>query len=147
MSSSADAGWAEGVAPLVFEMLDNGASDDDVERFLRARQDGDTELSLRLQSEAARVARPSSTSRLDSSTVIASRGITVAALRPVVNELTAQELQYYIYFVQHASKLLVETHAEESIWASPAVVEAAGSSLRQAALKWLRGLSLPVGPS
>ena len=147
MSSSTDAGWAEGVAPLVFEMLDNGASDDELDRFLRARQDGDTELSLQLQLEAGRLARPSSNSRPDSSTVIASRGITVAALRPVVDELTAQELQYYIYFVQHASKLLVETHAEESIWASPAVVEAAGSSLRQAALKWLRGLSLPVGPS
>lgn len=50
------------------------------------------------------------------------------------NQLTAQELPSYIDFVNRASELLVEAHADEARWASHAVVEAAGSSLRQAAL-------------
>jgi len=138
MISSAHASWADGIATPVYEMLDRGASNDDIDRYLRARQGGDVELARRIHSEAGRSPRLRASSRLDSSAAIASRDITVAALRPVVNELTAQELQYYVYFVKRASELLVETHDEESIWASPTVVEAAGSSLGQSALNWLR---------
>jgi len=136
MSSSVDASWTDGIARPLYEMLDRGASNDDIDRFLGASRDGDVGRARRLFSEAGQLG---ASSKLESSVEIALKGIRVAALRPVVNELTAQELLYYIDFVNRASELLVETHTDEAIWARHAVVEAAGSSLRQAALEWLRG--------
>jgi hypothetical protein len=138
MSSPAEAHWTDGIATPVYQMFDKGASNEDVDRFLRARQDGDLELAQRLLSEAGWLAQPGAPSRTESSARMALQDIMVAALRPVVNELTAQELLNYIAFVSRASELLVE-HADEAVWESHAVVQAAGSSLRQAALKWLSG--------
>lgn len=138
MSSSVDASWADGIAKPLYEMLDRGASNDEIDRFLGASRDGDVETARRLFSEAGRYAPSGTSLRPESSARIALKGVRVAALRPIVNELTAQELVYYIHFVNRASELLVEAHADEAIWASHAVVEAAGSSLRQAALKWMR---------
>ena len=139
MSSPAEARWTDGLATPVYEMFDRGASNEHVDRFLRAHQDGDLELAQRILSEAGRLGQPGASSKPESSARMALQGIMVAALRPVVNELTAQELLNYFAFVSRASELLVEAHADEAVWSSHAVVEAAGSSLGQAALKWLRG--------
>ena len=138
MSSSAETHWTDGIATPVFEMFDRGASDEDVDRFLRARRDGDVKLARMLLSEVGRLAPSVASSRPVSSAEIALQEIRVAALRPVVNELTAQELLHYIDFVIRASELLVEAHADGAIWASHAAVQTAGSSLRLAALEWLR---------
>ena len=147
MSSPAEARWTDGLATPVYEMFDRGASNEDVDRFLRAHQDGDLELAQRLLSEAGRLAQPGASSRLESSSRMALQGIMVAAFRPVVNELTAQELLNYIAFVSHASELLVE-HADEACvgkscsgGGSRLILEASRAEVAEGAL------SLPVESS
>lgn len=138
MSSSAEAHWTDGIAKPIYEMLDRGASNEEIDRFLRARRAGDLESAQLVLSEVERPAPSRASSRPASPAGIALMGIRVAALRPVVNELTAQELLHYIDFVSRASTLLVEAHADVAVWENRAAVHAAGSSLSQAALKWLR---------
>jgi len=138
MRSDADANWADGIAAPLREMLDSGASDDDLDRFLCARRDGDEELAQMLHSEPQRPALSAVQASSASYVEMSLTRIRVAAIKPVVNQLPVQDLVLYIRFVNCASELLVEAHACSAVWESQSVVEAAAGSLQQAALEWLK---------
>jgi hypothetical protein len=135
---TADPNWTKGIAKPLRELLEGGASDDDLDRFLCAHRDGDVELAQTLLSATRLVTQATTPAHSGLSTATALANLRTAALRPVVNDLTAQELHFYVHFVIYASELLVANHPDDAMWTSGAVIEAAAASLKQAALDTMR---------
>ena len=144
MDEVAGPDWTKGIAKLLRDLLDSGASDDDLDRFISAQRDGNVELVEALLSTARQINAPAVRRCSESGVEATLARIRVAALRPVVNDLTAQELHFYIHFVIHASKILVAQQSDEAMWDSRAVVEAAAASLKRAAFDSMRALGQQV---
>ena len=129
MQESADDSWADGISELVRELLAGGATDAAVDQFIRARQDGDEELAQHLLLAATQTAIDGGwpDSRYENFSAV--RRLQIAALRPVVNGMSALELFRYVHFIQCVTARMVETHSGEAFWSSYSAVDAAGKSL------------------
>lgn len=129
--------WADGIAKPVRELLDGGASDEHIERFIGARREGRLDLAREIFLSAAQRASDGVPLNSERCVNINLQKLIVAALRPVVNSLPTEQLHRYVHFVHQAAELLIESHQDRSIWESKASLEAAASSLGQAGLKFL----------
>lgn len=135
MGNVADPDWIKGAVEGLRKLLDGGASDDELDRFVTACRAGDVETTQALLSGAVFKVRLTDAYKDKTGTEAAVWRLRVAALRPVVNQLSARDLHRFIRFVVHASSALVQTHPDEWLWSTHAAVEAAASCLRQAALE------------
>jgi len=131
MWDSMEDDWTDGIAAPLRELLASGAPDDVVDKFIRARQEGDEVLADQVLSAAT---QPVSTER---EPCWALTRLRVAALRPVVMNMTPQELLRYFLFVQHASERMAETHPGEAFWMSSSALDAAGKSLARVWLDFI----------
>lgn len=132
MGDSIEDEWADGIAAPIRELLASGAPDAVVDKFIRARQEGDEELADQVLSSATQ------TALAEGGPYLALTRLRIAALRPVVKTMTPQELLRYFLFVQHASERMAETHSGEAFWTSSSALDAAGKSL---ARTWLDFIS------
>lgn len=138
MHEPAKRDWSSGTSQELRVLLESGASNADLDLLIQARRDGRLDVAQRLLLSTCQ--RPSSGSRANSYSVDdqALVSLRVAALRPVVNRLSAQELLRYIRFVHLASELLVEARVDDPFWGSESAVAAAATSLSQSALASLQ---------
>lgn len=134
MWDSIEDDWADGIAAAIRELLASGAPDAVVDNFIRARQDGDEELADRLLSAATQTGMAAGGPYSCEGNIRALTNLRVAALRPVVNSMSAEELFRYFLFVQHTSERMAETQAGEAFWRSRSALDAVGKSLARA---WL----------
>lgn len=131
MWDSIEDDWTDGIAAPLRELLASGAPDDVVDKFIRARQEGDEVLADQVLSAAT---QPVSA---EGEAGWALTRLRVAALRPVVMSMTPQELLRYFLFVQHASERMAETHPGEAFWTSSSALDAAGKSLARVWLDFI----------
>lgn len=126
--------WAAGIAGSLRQLLDAGANDDELWRFIQARLSGD-DYAANLVLTSTRSARLESVpSDLGYELDAVVDRLTVAALRPVVNVLDVRLLRQFVHDVWHLSEHIVRTTEGESYWSHSTYVCAIADVVRRLAL-------------
>lgn len=134
MSNSSDEDWASGASRTVRWMIAHEATDDEVDRYLLARRTGNDHVGRTIlrtleqrpafeHSDAENTAPDDRLSRLR-----------VAALKPVVNRMSATDLQRYVLAVWRLSEQVVVA-CEDHQWNDGATFEAIAALVVEQALK------------
>ena len=134
MSAVGPDDWAEGIALPLRQLVDAGANDDELGRFIQARQSGD-DYGANLVLNSTRSARLESTpSDLGYELDAVVNRLTVAALRPVINVLDVRLLHQYVHDVRHLSEHIVRTTEGKNYGSYESYIRAVADVVRRLAL-------------
>ena len=138
MTDGADVDWATGLSQRVKKLAREGASHEQIDRFIHAKRIGDSRLAAQILAEprALRLAKPT---RAESAYERALTSIRIAALRPEVNQLQGPLLLDYVLFVMEMSEQTVKALPDESYWDSKSAAAKVAQHIRNSAIEWLRG--------
>lgn len=112
-----------GVPGPLRALLDSGASDEELIRYLQNRKRGGQSLAHRIISvpSIGKYARSGDETYLDG----VLKRLIVHALKPVVNALEPHALFQYVMNVLHISEQLVKAHNDEAMWSTDESIAAA----------------------
>jgi hypothetical protein len=126
--------WAAGIAGSLRQLLDAGANDDELWRFIQARHSGDDHAANLVLASTRSTRQESMPSDLGYELDAVVNQLTVAALRPVVNVLDVRLLRQYVHDVQLLSEHIVRTTEGESYWLHESYVATMAEVVRRIAL-------------
>ncbi len=137
MTDGADVDWATGLSQRVQQLACEGASHEQIDRFIHAKRNGDSQLVARILAEP-RTSCLTKQTRDDSAYESALMSIRIAALRPEVNQLQGPILLDYVLFVLEMSEQVVKARSDDRYWESKSVIVEVAQYIRDSAIEWLR---------
>lgn len=127
--------WATGICRPLYQLVDDCADDETLERFIKARKAGDAGLANQILASSRPSPPVDQTPDLSPELDGVLGQLRVAALKPVVNQLDVRRLHQYIYDVWHLSEHVVRANKDESFWSAEPVIEAVAEVVMRFALE------------
>lgn len=137
MTELAGVDWATGLSQRIRQLASEGASHEQIDRYVEARRTGNAGLAAQILAEP-RTPRTRRQKQASSAEDRALKGIRIAALRPEVNQLKGRFLYEYVMFVLEVSEQIVKTHGCDARWESATVTSAVAEHVRSVAMDRLR---------
>ena len=138
MPTTAVDDWATGISELLGQLIEKGADENQLTRFVEARRAGDTELADRILSEPSVPRVLPVASDLGSALDDVLLQVRVVALKPFVKTTDSQWLYRYVEIMCRLSEGVVKTLRDEPFWSSKQSVQAVGEVIRRFALEQLK---------
>ena len=138
MPTTAVDDWATGISELLGQLIEKGADDDELTRFVEARRAGDSELADRILNEPSVPRVLPVASDLGSALDDALLQVRVVALKPFAKTTDSLWLYRYIEIMCRLSEGVVKALRDEPFWSSKQSVQAVGEVIRRSALEQLK---------
>lgn len=138
MPKSASPDWATGICNPVRKLISRGTNDEELRQFIEAKIAGDHASSSRILNSRRNIASSCNAPILGSKIDKLADELCVAALGPIVNSLSADQLNRYIHYIRSVALEMVGRHKDAAFWSAGSAVGVVADIIMKAGLQHIQ---------
>jgi len=127
-----------GICTPVRKLISGGANDEEIRQFIEAKIAGDHASSSRILNSPRSIASRSNAPIVSAKFYDLADELCVAALRPIVNSLSADQLNRYIHYVRSFASEMVDRYKDAAFWSAGSAVGVIADIIMKAGMQHIQ---------